>query len=173
MLSRRSFLGTGTAAGVSSVVPSSKAEASPSIRRHVTLGKTGLKVSEIGFGSASSQDPDLVSHALSRGITFFDTAESYRFGWSEEAMGEGLKGVPRDQYVLTSKTKAGASDTEAEMMEALEGSLKRLQTDYVDIYFNHAVNSVDRMRNEAWAAFMERAREQGKIRFRAMSGHGS
>ena len=173
MLNRRSFLGTSAVAGLSSAAgsrPSNAAE--PAIRRHVTLGKTGLEVSEIGFGSASSQDADLVRHALDRGVTFFDTAESYRFGWSEEAMGEGLKGV-RDKIVLTSKTKAGASDSEADMMAALEGSLKRLQTDYLDIYFNHAVNSVDRMQNEAWAGFTERAKEQGKIRFRGMSGHGS
>ncbi|MEM7041973.1 MAG: aldo/keto reductase [Pseudomonadota bacterium] len=172
MLSRRAFLGTGTAAGLGAVADASTAKAAPAIRRHVTLGKTGLEVSEIGFGSASSQDVDLVRHALDRGVTFFDTAESYRFGWSEEAMGEGLKGV-RDKVILTSKTKAGASDSEADMMAALEGSLKRLQTDYVDIYFNHAVNSVDRMQNEAWARFTERAKEQGKIRFRGMSGHGS
>ena len=177
MLSRRTFLGTGTAAGIGVVADSGTADsgtagAAPAIRRHVTLGKTGLEVSEIGFGSASSQDPDLVRRALDRGVTFFDTAESYRFGWSEEAMGEGLKGV-RDEVVLTSKTKAGASDSEADMMAALEGSLKRLQTDYLDIYFNHAVNSVDRMQNEAWAGFTERAKEQGKIRFRGMSGHGS
>lgn len=172
MLNRRSFLGTGAAAGLGATVGNAAAEGTPSIRRHVTLGKTGLNVSEIGFGSASSQDAELVRHALNRGVTFFDTAESYRFGWSEEAMGEGLKGV-RDQVILSSKTKAGAADSESEMMEALEGSLRRLQTDYLDIYFNHAVNSVDRMQNEAWARFTERAQEQGKIRFRGMSGHGS
>ena len=173
MLNRRSFLGTSAVAGLSGIAASRPSHAAePAIRRHVTLGKTGLEVSEIGFGSASSQDADLVRHALDRGVTFFDTAESYRFGWSEEAMGEGLKGV-RDKVILTSKTKAGAADSEADMMAALEGSLKRLQTDYVDIYFNHAVNSVDRMQNEAWASFTERAKEQGKIRFRGMSGHGS
>ena len=172
MLNRRTFLGTGAVAGLGTLAGSKRATAEPTIKRHVTLGKTGLSVSEIGFGSASSQDPALIRHALERGITFFDTAESYRFGWSEEAMGEGLKGV-RDQVVLTSKTKAGAHDTEADMMEALEGSLKRLQTDYLDIYFNHAVNRVDRMQNEAWASFTEKAKQQGKIRFRAMSGHGS
>jgi len=173
MLNRRAFLGTGAVAGLGSLAGPARAEAAiPAIKRHVTLGKTGLRVSEIGFGSASSQDPDLIRHALDRGVTFFDTAESYRFGWAEEAIGEGLKGV-RDQVILTSKTKAGASDSEADMMAALEGSLKRLQTDYVDIYFNHAVNSVDRMQNDAWARFTERAKEQGKIRFRGMSGHGS
>ncbi|NJO38899.1 MAG: hypothetical protein HC871_16445 [Rhizobiales bacterium] len=149
------------------------ASAAPSIKKHVVLGRTGLEVSEIGFGSASSQDANLVRHALERGVTLFDTAESYRFGWSEEAMGEGLKGVARDRFVLSSKTKAGAADGEAEMMTALEGSLKRLQTDYLDIYFNHAVNSVERMQNEAWGRFTERAKQQGKIRFRGMSGHGS
>ncbi len=172
MLNRRSFLGTGAAAGLGATAGNAVAKVPPSIHRHVTLGKTGLNVSEIGFGSASSQDAALVRHALDRGVTFFDTAESYRFGWSEEAMGEGLKGV-RDQVILSSKTKAGAADSEAEMMEALEGSLRRLQTDYLDIYFNHAVNSVDRMQNEAWARFTERAAAQGKIRFRGMSGHGS
>ncbi len=172
MLNRRSFLGTGAVAGLGPFALHQAKAASPSIERQVTLGKTGLRVSEIGFGSASSQDPALIRYAFERGVTFFDTAESYRFGWSEEAIGEGLKGI-RDQVVLTSKAKSGASDTEAEMMEALEGSLKRLQTDYLDIYFNHAVNSVDRMQNEAWASFTEKAKQQGKIRFRAMSGHGS
>jgi hypothetical protein len=59
------------------------------------------------------------------------------------------------------------------MMAALEGSLRRLRTDYLDIYFNHAVNDVARMQNEEWWAFTERAKQQGKIRFRGMSGHGS
>ncbi len=173
MLRRRTFLTTGTAAGLAPLAPSVEAAGDePMIRRSVVLGKTGLRVSEIGFGSASSQDPALIRHALDRGVTLFDTAESYRFGWSEEAMGEGLKGK-RHQVILASKTKAGASATEADMMAALEGSLKRLQTDYLDIYYNHAVNSVDRMRNDAWAAFTERAKDQGKIRFRGMSGHGS
>jgi predicted aldo/keto reductase-like oxidoreductase len=105
-------------------------------------------------------------------VTLFDTAESYRFGWSEEALGEGLAGM-RDRVVLTSKTKAGARDRQADMMAALEGSLRRLRTDHLDIYFNHAVNAVDRMQNEEWWAFTERAKQQGKIRFRGMSGHGS
>jgi predicted aldo/keto reductase-like oxidoreductase len=172
MLNRRSFLGSGAVLGVGTLA-GRRAAAEPRIQRHVTLGRTGLLVSEIGFGSASSHDAGLVRHALDRGVTLFDTAESYRFGWSEEAMGEGLKGVARDRIVLTSKTKAGASATEGDMMQALEGSLKRLRTDYLDIYFNHAVNSVERMRNEAWAGFTEKARAQGKIRFRGMSGHGS
>ena len=138
----------------------------------VTLGRTGLQVSDVSFGSSSLTDADLVRYAFDRGVNFFDTAESYRFGYAEEAIGEALHGV-RDKVVISSKTKAGASDTRKEMMEALEGSLRRLRTDYVDIYFNHAVNDVSRMKNPEWREFTDRAKEQGKIRFRAMSGHGS
>jgi uncharacterized protein len=172
MIDRRRLLGLGTAAAAAPLGLASAQAAGPQIQRRVTLGRTGLEVSEISFGSASSSDAELVRYALDRGVTFFDTAESYRFGWSEEAMGEGLKGV-RDKVVLSSKTKAGRSDSQAEMMAALEGSLRRLQTDWLDIYFNHAVNDVRRMQNEEWWAFTERAKEQGKIRFRGMSGHGS
>jgi len=186
MLDRRRLLGLGGAAGLGLAAGAGNASAravydsgdlaagpAPQIRRQVTLGKTGLEVPEIGFGSASSSDPALVRHALTRGVNFFDTAESYRWGSAEEAIGEALKGVPRDSYVLTSKTKAGSGDSVREMMAALEGSLQRLQTDYVDIYFNHAVNDVDRMRNSQWHDFTELAKRQGKIRFRGVSGHGS
>jgi predicted aldo/keto reductase-like oxidoreductase len=174
MIDRRTFLGLSTAAAA---VPGGArtargAGADPVIQGHRTLGRTGLLVSDIGFGSASSSDPDLVRHALDRGVTYFDTAESYRFGWAEEAIGEGLSGV-REQVVLSSKSKAGANDTRADMMTALEDSLRRLRTDHLDIYFNHAVNHVARMQNEEWWEFTERAKAEGKIRFRGMSGHGS
>ena len=176
MIDRRKLLELGSAAALGAGLPTLNAPAasagSPRIQRYVTLGRTGLEVSEIGFGSASSYDPDLVRHALNRGVTLFDTAESYRFGWSEEALGKGLRGA-RDRVVLSSKSKTGERDTQADMMAALEGSLRRLQTDYLDIYFNHAVNDVARLKNEEWRAFTERAKAQGKIRFRGMSGHGS
>jgi predicted aldo/keto reductase-like oxidoreductase len=176
MIDRRRLLRLGSAAAVGSGVPTLAAPAanavSPRIQRYVTLGRTGLEVSEIGFGSASSYDPDLVRHALERGVTLFDTAESYRFGWSEEALGKGLRGA-RDRVVLSSKSKTGERDTQADMMTALEGSLRRLQTDHLDIHFNHAVNDLARLQNEEWWAFTERAKAQGKIRFRGISGHGS
>src|SRR5262245_31122902 len=138
MADRREFLklGAGTALGLA-VSPPVPAQSDARIRSYKTLGKTGLKISDISFGSASNTDPDVVRHALAKGINYFDAAESYRFGGSEEAIGEALKGK-RNDVLLTSKTKAGAGDTRKDMMEALEGSLKRLRTDHVDVYFNHA-----------------------------------
>jgi len=172
MIDRREFLrlGAGTALGLAA--SPALAQAGSGIRRYQVLGRTGLKVSDISFGSASMADPAIVRHALARGINYFDTAESYRWGNSEEAIGEALKGK-RNDVLIASKTKAGAGDSSADMMKSLEGSLKRLQTDHVDVYFNHAVNDVNRMKNPEWAAFTELAKKQGKIRFRGMSGHGS
>ncbi|MGI9333815.1 MAG: aldo/keto reductase [Gammaproteobacteria bacterium] len=174
MIARRDFLTAGAAATVAAAghTPQVSAAAAARIERRVKLGKTGLEVSDIGFGSSSSADPALVRHALDRGVTYFDTAESYRGGRAEKAIGKGLHGV-RDRVVVASKTKAGAREDRASMMRALEGSLHRLRTDYVDIYYNHAVNNVARMRNDEWAEFTELAKRQGKIRFRGMSGHGS
>lgn len=176
MIARRDFLrlGTGAALGLTAAAHSAPpaASAQPRIRRYVRLGRTGLEISDISFGSASSSDPALIRYALDRGVNYFDTAESYRFGYAEDAMGAALLGI-RDQVVLASKTKAGAAHTHAQMMQALEGSLRRLRTDYIDVYFNHAVNDVKRLQNEEWREFTEIAKRQGKIRFRGMSGHGS
>lgn len=142
------------------------------VRGKRTLGRTGLEISDIGFGSSSlSGDDALVRHALERGITYFDTAESYEGGRAEETLGRALAGH-RGAVVLASKTTAGAAATRDEIMASLEGSLRRLRTDRIDVYFNHAVNDVARLRNPEWAEFATRAKAAGKIRFTGMSGHG-
>ncbi len=184
MINRREFLkaGTGAALGLGGagavfcdIHAQSTQERSariPRIRRYVRLGRTELQVSDISLGSSSNSDADVIAHAFDRGVNLFDSAESYRWGHAEEAIGKALKGR-RDKVILTSKTKAGAGESRGEIMKALEGSLRRLRTDYVDIYFNHSVNDVDRLRNQEWLEFTELAKRQGKIRFRGVSGHGS
>ena len=174
-MDRRKFLGVGAGftAGLAGLGPGAvRAAEAPPIRRYVTLGGTGLEVSDISFGSSRSSDPRLVRHAMARGVTYFDTAESYRGGDAEEAIGEALKGE-RERYVVASKHKAWSGETRREMASALEGSLRRLRTDYLDIYFNHAVNDVRRLQNPEWSEFTDRAIRDGKIRFRGVSGHGS
>ena len=173
IMDRREFLGVGAGvtAGLAGFGTGTSRAAAPGIRRHVTLGDTGLRVSDISFGSSRSSDPRLVRHAVARGVTYFDTAESYRGGRAEEAIGEALRGE-RDRYVIASKHKAWSGEGRGQMMSALEGSLRRLRTDYVDIWFNHAVNDVGRLQNPEWEEFTERAIRDGKIRFRGMSGHG-
>jgi predicted aldo/keto reductase-like oxidoreductase len=178
MLDRRELLRRGLALGLApALLPlAGRAEPAaaeaPRVRQRVPLGKTGLELPDVGFGSSSlSSDAALVQHALARGITYFDTAESYQGGSSEETIARALAGR-RDEVLLASKQSAGAHAKRAEMFETLEGSLRRLATDRIDVYFNHAVNDPDRLRNDEWSEFASRAKQQGKIRFVGMSGHG-
>lgn len=140
------------------------------IQRYVPLGRTGMQISDISFGSSRTEDPAVVRHAFEKGINYFDTAEGYKDGRSEEAIGEALEKV-RDQVYLASKVRCMPDTSQAELMHSLETSLKRLRTDYVDVYFNHAVNDVNRLKNDAWYEFVARAKDQGKLRFTGMSGH--
>jgi len=173
-LDRREFLRGSAAAGVALSLPRLAAAESgpPRVRGRAVLGRTGLSVPDVGFGASQlSGDEAVVRHALDRGIDYFDTAESYTNGASEETLGRALRGM-REQVKLASKVSAGADDRAADLMRALEGSLRRLRTDRIDVYFNHAVNDVARVRNPEWAEFTRRAKQQGKIRFTGMSGHG-
>ncbi len=174
-IDRRQFLRAGAAGLAAGMLPlaSARAEQEPArVRRYVRLGRTELEVSDMGFGgSGIRDDEDVVRHAYDRGITYFDTAEGYHGGGSEELFGRALQGV-RDKVVIVTKMKADAGEDRASMMESLEGSLRRLRTDWVDVCFNHAVNDVERMKNPEWAEFLMRARQQGKLRWRGMSGHG-
>ncbi len=175
-LRRRDFLRGGVAAtlGLSTAgLESLAGTPPPRVRRYRPLGRTGLEISDISFGSSRTRDPQAARHALSLGVNYFDTAESYPIGRgedSEEALGEALAGA-RERVVLASKTHAGARDRRDRLMRNLEGSLRRLRTDRIDVYFNHAVNDVERLRNPEWFEFTERARQQGKIRFTGISGH--
>jgi len=148
--------------------PATRAE----VRRYVPLGRTGIKMSDISFGSSrlDAGDEALIRHAFERGVNYFDTAESYTGGDSETTIGNALRGK-RDKVYIASKVHCGSSDRKEELMRALEGSLRRLRTDYVDVYFNHAVNDVDRLKNPEWYEFVARAKQQGKIRATGMSGH--
>lgn len=142
------------------------------VKSYGRLGRTELQVSDISFGSSRlrSGEEHLVEHAMAAGINYIDTAESYTRGQSETVLGNAIKGR-REQVYLVSKTLTNRGTSAATMMRDLEGSLRRLQTDYIDIYMNHAVNRVDTVGNPEWQVFVEKAREQGKIRFTGISGH--
>jgi predicted aldo/keto reductase-like oxidoreductase len=174
-LPRRDFLKT-TGLGALAALGARGARAgevqSARVRRYVTLGRTGLRVPDIGFGASRlSGNEGLVRHALERGITHFDTAEGYTRGASETTLGNALRGQ-RERVTVVSKTHCHASTSAGELMGALEASLRRLQSDRIEIYLNHAVNDVRRLQNPAWPEFVEKAKSQGKIRFAGMSGHG-
>jgi hypothetical protein len=165
----------GAASASGAVAGASPAPAdAPRVRAERVLGRTGLRVSDVGFGTGGTgDDPMLLQYAFDHGVTYFDTAESYPLGHpgvAEKAVGKAFRGR-RDQIVLTTKTEAQASDTRQVLMQRLHASLRRLQTDHVDIYLNHAVNDRERLENPEWFEFVAKAKQQGKIRFSGMSGH--
>ena len=179
--SRRAFVKSVSLAGalfgimpaaVRAASPVPPASSAPAIQQYKRLGSTNIKLADISFGgSRLRRDVRLVEHAFARGINYFDTAESYTGGDSEETIGQALHGK-REQVYLASKGGFDADTRQQEMMQTLEGSLRRLRTDYIDVYFNHAVNDVGRLQNPEFYAFAQRAKEQGKIRYVGLSGHG-
>lgn len=176
MSNRRNFLKTGMLATAAITTPTRQPFARSfkgEVKSYKRLGRTNLKVSDISFGTSRlrSGEEHLIHHALDRGINYFDSAEGYTRGQAEKVLGSALKGK-RDQVYLVSKTMIGPDTKQSEMMERLEKSLKSLKTDYVDIYMNHAVNDVNVVANPEWLSFIELAKEQGKIRFTGISGHG-
>ncbi len=144
------------------------------------LGKTGVKVSALGIGGyhlGDAKDQDeatrIVAEALDGGINFFDNAWEYHEGESEERMGRALKGK-RDRAVLMTKVCTHGRDSKV-AMRMLEESLRRLQTDYLDIWQVHEViydNDPDLifMAGGASEALLQ-ATQQGKVRFIGFTGH--
>jgi predicted aldo/keto reductase-like oxidoreductase len=143
------------------------------------LGRTEARVSDISLGSGSStggrQRPEVVREAIERGINYFDTAPDYSEAGSEKRFGQAMKGV-RDRMFLATKfcTPRGhlapGSPVEA-YMEAVNGSLRRLQTDWVDLVHIHSCDSVERLLDENAHEAFDRLREQGKVRFLGVSTH--
>lgn len=123
--------------------------------QYTTLGHSGIKISKLciggmSFGKASPDfhqwtigpeaTRDVIKRALDQGINFIDTANCYAFGTSEEYIGAALRdlGVPRDQVVLASKVYFNEGHLSREAINReIEGTLKRLGTDYLDLYIIH------------------------------------
>ncbi|MDD5082042.1 MAG: aldo/keto reductase, partial [Dehalococcoidales bacterium] len=144
------------------------------------LGKSGLKVSEIGlgcnnFGSRADELTSIgvINHAIESGINLIDTAESYSKGRSEEIVGKAVKGK-RTQVVIATKFGYPNSVGPAEqggsrsyIMKAVEGSLRRLNTDYIDLYYLHHNDPATPI--EETLRTLNDLVHQGKVRYIACS----
>jgi uncharacterized protein len=145
------------------------------VQNYRRLGRTGAMVSDISLGSGHIGSADVVRLALDRGITYFDTAPDYSRHGSEEILGEAIRGR-RDEVFLASKfcTADGhlAPDTPApRIIEAVEGSLRRLRTDRLDLVHVHACDRVERLLAPTFHEAFDRLKEQGKARFLGVSSH--
>jgi aryl-alcohol dehydrogenase-like predicted oxidoreductase len=144
------------------------------------LGRTGIQVSAIGLGgyhlgSAETDQAanEIVAKALDHGVDFFDNAWEYHDGLSEERLGKALKGKRDRAFVMTKVCTHGRDKKVA--MRMLEESLRRLQTDHLDLWQIHEVvydNDPDLIfaPNGAAEALLD-AKKQGKVRFVGFTGH--
>ncbi len=144
------------------------------------LGNTDIEVSTVAMGcwaivgdsTWGRQDQDdtfaAIEAAVESGINFFDTAEAYGDGYSEELLGKAFKGM-RDEVVIATKAMPGNHEPVA-LKKACEDSLRRLGTDYIDLYQLHwAARDVGF--NETWA-MMEQLVQEGKVRAAGVSNFG-
>ena len=144
------------------------------------FGKSDVQVSALAMGGhhlGAAQDEktavELTHRAVDAGITFFDNCWEYNMGKSEDWMGKGLKGL-RDKVFLMSKVCTHGRDGKL-AMQMLEQSLRRLQTDHLDLWQVHGVvfqNDPDLfMRPGGAAEALEKAKKDGKVRFVGFTGH--
>ena len=145
-----------------------------------TLGRTGEKVTCIGLGGfhvghadSESKAQAIVEQAMESGIRFYDNAESYQRGLAEERYGKYLIPSYRDQIFLMTKTQARNA---AEAKKDLEESLRRLNTDVIDLWQLHSLNSPEDTDDRLAAGVFEealKAQAAGKIRHLGFTGHRS
>ncbi len=167
--SRRKFIKTGLALSAAGIVSSTGIKPSfgqeePKVV-YRTLGKTGLKVSGVGYGIGYVPIPEVVNRALDMGVNYYDTSRVY--GDSEKVFGEIIKKRDRSKLVLA--TKSGMR-RKADILKDIDTSLKALGTDYVDIYHLHARDTPTAIPDEALEAVHE-IKKAGKARFLGFSCH--
>ena len=132
-----------------------------------TLGKTGLRVTSLGFGCMITSDGSVVERAADLGITYFDTARSYMGGNNERMVGAALKRKRKD-VVLSTKTEGNSKQ---EALAQLDKSLQELATDYVDIWYLHGKTTIGAVTDDLVEA-LQAAKKAGKTRFAGVSTHG-
>lgn len=141
------------------------------------LGRTGEYVTMLGTGgyhvgwTTERDAQEVIEAALEGGVRFFDTAESYSKGTSEERYGKFLTPKYRDLIFLMTKSTGKDAKT---VQEHLEGSLRRLKVDQIDLYQVHSITTPDDVDNRIKEGVLEvllKAKQQGKIKYLGFTGH--
>jgi uncharacterized protein len=181
---RRAFLkmlAAGTAAAfVPTAAPSlpaapSQTSAADRIRKngmnYRRLGRTGLHISEIALGGSPLPDERLLLQLIERGVNYIDTSDSYENGNCERKVGRLFKEFGRDKLFIHARFHLQGRWTEAGIIASVEGSLRRLATDYTDILGIHGVENPDHLTDERILGAFDKLKTQGKYRFRGLTCH--
>lgn len=146
-----------------------------------TLGRTGIRTPLISFGTSGALDTGFIRSAYEAGVKMFFSATYYGEGNNEKIVGEGLRGLPRDSFVVGTAVPpdgmdtrtgrfTGAFDTDAYVKKA-EGSLTRFGLDYVDFFLFPYAGKKDTVLNEGVLKALAQLKKQGKTRFVGIASH--
>jgi len=188
-MKRRDFIKTAALATATIAVPSLRAETvegTPSVKSYREIGQTGLKMSDISFGTGKLSASSMILRAVDSGINYFDTAPDY--GQAEKTIGEAMVKLRRDKIIIASKFCTPVpypghlplGTKKKDYIAAVEGSLSRMRTDYLDFCFVHAIGEMSkdleaekkRLLDGEMLDAVSELKKAGKIRFLATSSHG-
>jgi hypothetical protein len=175
--SRRNFLAAGlalpaaglastTSAPAPSALAPQQAAPTPGKVTYRVLGKTGLKVSTVGYGCMITSDPTVIARAVDMGINYFDTSRGYQSGQNERMVGAALGARRKDVFVSSKCDQRNGAGNLAE----LDTSLKELQTDHLDVWLLHGLGTPAEISDDRVEA-QRKAKQQGKVRFIGVSTH--
>ncbi len=172
-IQRRDFLKlVGAGAGVLAVKPGLAAEGKPAGKMPLrTFGRSGIKVPILSIGGMFDiPNNQVVLHqALANGVSYWDTADCYEGGKSEEGIGQFFERTPDSRAKVFLVTKSDARDPSG-MTRLLNRSLTRIKTDYIDLYFIHGISSIEEMSPEM-RVWVDQAKKDGKIKLFGFSTH--
>jgi predicted aldo/keto reductase-like oxidoreductase len=189
-MKRRDFLKASVIAGASiagtPLAARSAENKKPKVKKYKEIGKTGLKMSDISYGTGRLPSSSMILRAIDAGINYFDTAPDY--GSSEKYIGEAMKNIQRDKIIIASKfcspyaypSHLPLGSKKKDFIEAAEASLSRMKTDYMDFCFVHAIGEQNKSRekeekrllDEEMLSAFDTLKQAGKVRFLAVSSHG-
>ncbi len=163
------LLSTGVMARASSQTPADNA--TPRVVPTRPFGRTGVRVSCLALGGMFDIPSNqlILKQALAWGVTYWDTADCYGGGKSEEGIGKFFSKYPESRKQVFLVTKSDARDPEG-MTRLLNRSLERMKTDYIDLYFIHGLSNIGEVNAET-RRWVEEAKKQGKIKFFGFSTH--
>jgi len=137
------------------------------------LGRTNLYISEIALGGSPLPDMAVLYQAIERGVNYIDTSHSYSNGNSERKIGNLLKTLGRDKTYVGTKFHLRGKFTEDSIITSVNNSLRRLQSDYIDVLLIHGAKNEENLTDERVIQAFEKLKKQGKYRFRGLSCHSN
>lgn len=137
------------------------------------LGRTGIEISEISLGGSPLPGGDLFYQVLDRGVNYIDTSHNYEGGNSERRIGRMFRDRGREAVHVCTKFHVRGKWDEASIIRSVEGSLRRLETDYVDVLAVHGAENAADLDDERVLSAFARLRDQGKFRFTGLSCHAN